>query len=173
MRFASKAECEALFGRLGFDSNGPIAGSRATRQKTFEGFYRSPLASPAYVSKVLATGQGDFTACCLWADDVLGESRNTPAHGRYRRWRRAHDEDQSLYDAPGHMFEEGESELLAEVIEMAMEIGWNALVLAKPVRPVIQISHDDWIALHARGRPSALIRRLDALGIAMKQRKLD
>jgi hypothetical protein len=130
------------------------------RLKTFEGFYRNPLTNQALVSKVLAAGQGDFSTCCLWAGDILAESRNTPAHLRYRRWRKAHGEERLLYYAPSHIFEAGERDLFAEVIEMAIEIGWDALVVA-----VIQLSHDDWIALYARGQPSALIRRLQAFGV--------
>src|ERR1700761_5540937 len=122
MRFSSRAECEALFGRLGVGRRGPIAGTWAARLKAFIGYYKSPLPTAAQVGKALARSQGDFLLCCLWADDILGDSRETPAHRRYRRWRSACGEKGPLCDAPGHMFEAGEGDLLAEVAEMALDV---------------------------------------------------
>ncbi|UPK07611.1 hypothetical protein [Bradyrhizobium sp. 170] len=178
MRFVTQSESEPFFLKLGISRSGLVPGSHsAIRLKTFDAYYQSRLSVAAQVADALATHQGNFTACLLWAHDLVWgdrslEERPPSDWAEYRRWRQTRGEKRSLRDAPGHFFDNGERDTLASVIEWAIHMGWDTLIAAKPNKAAIHLSHDDRITIYARSRPSELIARLTALGLKPTQRSL-
>ncbi|WP_315813596.1 hypothetical protein [Bradyrhizobium sp. SZCCHNR2028] len=81
----------------------------------------------------------------------------------YRRWRAAQGEPRRLYDAPGHRFEAGEVALLSELIAFALDLGWDAVLTAKPGRQLPVLSHDDRLEIHRGFGGGALVRQLIAI----------
>jgi len=178
MHFVDRSEPERLFERMGIDGRGLMPGSRSkARLKIFDVYYQNPLTVADKVSRVLASRQGDFSTCHLWVHGLPFGDRSldqTPPLGwaRYRRWREATGETRSLYEAPGHVFQKGEQEALARVIEFAILLGWDALVAAVPHKGVLDLSHDDRITIYVRSRPSGLIVGLERLGLEARKRVL-
>ncbi|MDQ0467117.1 hypothetical protein [Labrys wisconsinensis] len=178
MHFVTRSESERFFERMGIDDRGPMPGSRSdARLKIFDVYYQSRLAVADKVSRVLASRQGDFSTCHLWVHGLPFGDRSLdetppPDWARYRRWREATGETRSLYEAPGHVFQEGEQEVLARVIEFAILLGWDALIAAVPHKGVLDLSHDDRITIYARSRPSGLIVGLERLGLTARKRAL-
>jgi hypothetical protein len=178
MRFITKSESEAYFAKLGIEGRGLVPGSRsAVRLKTFDIYYRSPFAAAREVAHALAVHQGDFSACLLWACGLIFGDRSLeaappPGWSDYRHWREAHGESRSLYEAPGHVFDAGEGEMLSRIIALAIVMGWDALVAAKPGKFTIHLSHDDRISIYARSQPSGLFGALSPLGLEAKRRGL-
>lgn len=163
---------------MGIDGRMLIPGSRSeARLKIFDVHYQNPLAVADKVSRVLASHQGDFSVCHLWMHGLPFGDRSLdqappPDWARYRRWREATGETRSLHEAPGHVFQKGEQEALARVIEFAIDLGWDALVAAAPHKGVLDLSHDDRITIYGRSRPSGLIADLQRLGLEARKRAL-
>jgi hypothetical protein len=178
MRFITKPESQAYFAKLGIGEQGLVPGSRsAVRLRTFDIYYHSPLAGGREVAHALAAHQGDFSECLLWAHDLIFgdrslEAQPPPAWSEYRRWRKAERESRSLYEAPGHRFDAGERKAMCGIIELAITMGWDALIAAKPSKLIIHLSHDDRISIYARSRPSDLFDTLRSLGLEPRQRGL-
>ena len=178
MRFITKSESEAYFAKLGIEGRGLVPGSpSAVRLKTFDIYYRSPFAAAREVEHALAVHQGDFSACLLWACGLIFGDRSLeaappPGWSDYRHWREAHGESRSLYEAPGHVFDAGEGEMLSRIIALAIVMGWDALVAAKPGKFTIHLSHDDRISIYARSQPSGLFGALSPRGLEAKRRGL-
>ncbi len=84
--------------------------------------------------------------------------------GRYRRWRGANGDDRRLYDAPGHRFEAQEAAQLSRTIEFALQLGWDALIAAKPGRQLLFLSHDDRMEIHRGFEWRSLAEKLIKLG---------
>lgn len=178
MHFVPGSECKKFFKKLGVDDGELISGSRAAvRLKTFDIYYKSRLANARDVSQALASHQGNFSTCQLWAyglvfGDLSLNEPPPPDWAEYRRWRLAQGEKRSLYEAPGHVFERGEHHALTAVIQWAIYMSWDTLIASKPTKIMIYLSHDDRITILARSRPSALIADLTALGLETRQRGL-
>jgi hypothetical protein len=83
---------------------------------------------------------------------------------RYRRWRAANGENHRLYEAPGHQFEAHEVQPLSRVIEFALQLGWDALLAAKPGRQLLLFSHDDRVEVYRGFEWRWLAEKLIALG---------
>jgi hypothetical protein len=83
---------------------------------------------------------------------------------RYKRWRRATGEMRRLHDAPGHQFEPHEAEHLSQAIEFAFQLGWDALLAAKPRRQLLLFSHDDRMEIYRGSEWRRLAKKLIALG---------
>lgn len=66
--------------------------------------------------------------------------------------------------APGHRLDAGEVVPLSELIAFALELGWDALVAAKPGRQILVLSHDDRIEIYRGFAGRSLVRQLIALG---------
>jgi hypothetical protein len=79
-------------------------------------------------------------------------------------WRAANNEDRRLYEAPGHRFEPHEIGQLSKAIEFALELGWDALLTAKPGRQLLLLSHDDRLEIYRNSRGRALVAQLKTLG---------
>jgi len=95
-----------------------------------------------------------------WEEHQAGDER----WKRYRLWRAANGDGRRLYDAPGHRFEADEAEQLSNAIAFALELGWDALVTAKPRRQLLFLSHDDRLEVYRGFGAGALVRELIALG---------
>jgi hypothetical protein len=118
----------------------------------------------------ITASMGEFTeATLLFLFCVGGDVWNegTVMHerwSRYRRWRRATGEMRRLHDAPGHQFEPHEAEHLSKAIEFAFELGWDALLAAKPRRQLLLHSHDDRMEIYRGFESRLLAKKLIALG---------
>jgi hypothetical protein len=62
------------------------------------------------------------------------------------------------------MREAAEAGQLSKAIEFALELGWDALLAAKPGRQLLLLSHDDRLEIYRSSRGRALVRQSEALG---------
>jgi hypothetical protein len=180
MRFVAAEDCRSFFRRIGFDENGPVAGSRsaARLKKTFDCCYKSGAALTPLLPRLtgaLATYQGEFSECLLWAADLVWGDRSQestpPAHWlAYRRWRSAHGETRSLYEVPGYLFDASERPLLAQTIGWALRLGWDTFIATPAGASVTALSHDDRITVYARTRSVALIADFARLALDFRHR---
>lgn len=174
MRFLTTLECEGLVAQVGLDRRELLAGKRVHKLKAAaDFFYQSRMKDACRVADHLVEHLGDFTWAMLWVYGLpLGDrSREDNAPDdwrRYARWRRSAGEDRTLYEAPGQLFEQSERSKLVEVIEFAIYTGWDAIVLARPIRCVIALSHDDVIKVQSRHNLSALAQQLQKLGLSRR-----
>ncbi|MGE3143313.1 MAG: hypothetical protein AB7L65_08320 [Hyphomonadaceae bacterium] len=138
VQFISKSESAAYFHRLGIETDGLFPGSRAAaRLKSYELFYKSRLATAREVSLALADAQGDFSECVVWPFDLVWGDQSADEDASadwaaYARWREGHGEPRRLYEAPDHVAEAKEHLELARLLEMAIYLGWDTLVAARP-----------------------------------------
>ncbi len=171
MQFLPQSDAEAFFRHLGFGPKGPVAGSRtATRFRSDDLFYKSRLETAREVSQLLAHAQGDFTECVVWACDLVWGDKtrdeDPPLDWKnYKRWREQHGETRSLYQTPGHVFGSTEHAELVRLLELAIHMGWDTLIGARPSKVLIELSHNDRITIHARSRQRELISALEHLGV--------
>jgi hypothetical protein len=169
MRFISPVASEAFFRSLGIGPGGLISGSRtANRFKSDALFYKSRLPMARDVAQVLARAQGEFTECVVWAFDLVWGDRSREEHPPkdwedYARWR--HQQGETRSDAPGHVFDFSEQVSLARVLELAIYMGWDTLVGARPSKMLVELSHHDSVTIHARSRQTELISQLERLGL--------
>ena len=101
---------------------------------------------------------------CVSGDGWNESSVTDERWSRYRKWRASHDEDRRLYEAPGHQFEPNEVEHLSKAVEFALELGWDALVTAKPGRQLLFLSHDDRVEVYRGFKGGLLVGQLTGLG---------
>ena len=166
-----------FFAKLGIDRDGLIAGSRgADRYKTLEAFYKPNLVADQ-MGAFITAGQGRHTQCLVWCGDlVFGDRSLEPNPPRawldYAKWRKAMGEPRVLYDAPGHLFELQERDLLAQVVAFAIRLGWDAYVAAKPNKFVLRVCRDDYLTIYSRSTPSGLLDDLRTLGLEPKRADL-
>jgi hypothetical protein len=95
-----------------------------------------------------------------WKDDV---SASDQRRNRYKMWRGTNNEDRRLYEAPGHRFGPHQVSQLSRAIELALELGWAALLAAKPGRPLLLLWHDDRLEIYRSSKGRALVARLKTL----------
>jgi hypothetical protein len=81
------------------------------------------FSEAALIFQFCVTGDGWNEIC---ADDERWQ--------KYRRWRSANGEYRRLYGAPGHLFASNEVRQLSEALTFSFQLGWDALVTAKPGR---------------------------------------
>jgi hypothetical protein len=171
VRFISKSDAEAFFRPLEIGPGGLMPGSRAaTRFKSDDLYYRSRLNTAREVSLTLADAQGDFIECAVWPFALAWGDRSleerAPADWiTYAQWRQQHGETRPLHEAPGHLFDANDRSELARLLELAIYMGWDTLVAARPTKVLVELSHDDRITIHARSRQMALIAKLERLGV--------
>jgi len=91
-----------------------------------------------------------------WHETQISEQR----WQRYRHWRQNLGESRRLYDAPGHVASKGEAGELAKVIEFALILGWDAIVLAEPGRNRLFLSHDDRLEVYRCAKWRGLEKKL-------------
>jgi hypothetical protein len=175
MRFLDRSECEEYVSRCEVDHHEVILGSRIRKMKsaaTF--FYQSRMKEAGSVSSCLVEYIRDFSWAILWAyglpfGDRSREEDPPPDWRRYSEWRRSAGENRMLYDAPGHLFEPHEKLKLGQAIEFAIYMGWDAVLLARPLRCLITLSHDDLISVQSRHNVTALSDQLYPVGAFSEQ----
>ena len=101
---------------------------------------------------------------CVSGDGWSEENERDERWQRYRLWRVANGDQRRLYDAPGHRFERGEGDSVSQVIEFALQLGWDTLVAAKPRRQILFLSHDDRMEIYHGFQRRWLAETLIALG---------
>lgn len=133
-------------------------------------YYESGGRDHTAAANAIALSIGKFSEAtliflwCLGGDGWDEPSASTESWRRYRRWRAANNENRRLYEAPGHRFESNEIELLSRTIEFSLELGWDALVAAKPGRQLAFLSHDDRLETYRGFSGGLLVRQLTGLG---------
>jgi hypothetical protein len=131
-------------------------------------YYKSGPRDYSRAANAIAASTGKFTQVTLlflwclsggWSEETAsGQWR------RYRQWREANGEKRPLYDAPGHQFAPHEVEHLSNSLEYALQLGWDALVAAKPKRQLLLRSHDDRMEIYRGFERRLLAEELIALG---------
>ena len=101
---------------------------------------------------------------CITGDGWSEGNATDERWRRYRLWRAANGDERRLYDAPGHRFERGEGDSLSQVIEFALQLGWDALLAATPRRQLLFLSHDNRMEIYRGFERRWLAERLIALG---------
>ncbi|MBV9634101.1 MAG: hypothetical protein JOZ40_05685 [Methylobacteriaceae bacterium] len=133
-------------------------------------YYDSGPRDYSIAANAIARSSGGFSEAtliflfCIGGDGWDEHSAKDPRWIRYRRWRAANNEDRRLYEAPGHQFESHEVEQFATGIEFALELGWDALVTAKPRRQLLFLSRDDRLEIYRGFDGRVLARQLTGLG---------
>jgi hypothetical protein len=133
-------------------------------------YYESGDRDYSAAANAIAQSTGNFSeATVLFLFAVSGDGWNEHSArdqrwGRYSKWRVANNEDRRLYEAPGHRFEAHEVEQFSKAVEFALELGWDALVAAKPGRQLLVLSHDDRLEIYRGFKGRLLVRQLTGLG---------
>jgi hypothetical protein len=133
-------------------------------------YYESGERDYSGAANAVAQSTGSFSeATVLFLFAVTGDgwdehSVKDRRWSRYRKWRAANDEDRRLYEAPGHRFGPHEVEQFSKAIAFALELGWDALVAAKPGRQLLFFSHDDRLEIYRGFKGRLLVGQLTRLG---------
>ena len=105
-------------------------------------YYESGNRDYAASANAMAGSIGEFSeAALIFQFCVTGDGWNEICADderwqKYRRWRSANGEYRRLYDAPGHLFASNEVRQLSEALTFSFQLGWDALVTAKPGRQI-------------------------------------
>jgi hypothetical protein len=133
-------------------------------------YYESSNRDYSSAANAITASIGEFSeATLLFLFSVSGDgwTEGIPRNvrwGMYRQWRAANGEDRRLSDAPGHQFGPHEAAHLSKVIDFALQLGWDALVAAKPGRQLLSLSHDDRLEIYRGFEWRSLAEKLVALG---------
>ena len=133
-------------------------------------YYQSGSRDYSTAADAIARSTGKFSEAtvlflfCVSGDGWDEHSANDPRWNRYKSWRAANNEGRRLYEAPGHRFEPHEVEPFSKTIELALELGWDAFIAAKPGRQLLFLSHDDRLEIYRGFGGSLLVRQLTGLG---------
>lgn len=169
MKFLATAECADFARRIG-SKKSLLDRRRLGRMKRAIDFtYRSRLQNGGVVATEIASCLGNFTSALLWAHGLVwGDRTQEPAAPDdwigYGRWRANLGAPGGLAEFPGQLFDSTERTELAEGIEWTIYTGSDAVILPRPTRVIVHLSHDDLISIHFRSAPSGL-RILDTLGL--------
>lgn len=121
-------------------------------------------------SSTIVAALGKFTEAtlcflfCICGDGWNEELATHEGWRRYRQWRLSLGESRRLYEAPAQQFKSDEARHLSLAIAFALELGWDALLAAKPDRQLLFLSHDDRIEVYRGFSSRLLAQRLVALG---------
>lgn len=132
-------------------------------------YYRSGDRDYRDASQAIIATLGKFTQatlCFLFCVTGDGWNEDLATHEgwmRYREWRAAHGENRRLSEAPGHRFESHEAEHLSKAVAFALQLGWDALLAAKPDRRLLLLSHDDRVEVYRGSASRLLAEKLIAL----------
>jgi hypothetical protein len=105
-------------------------------------YYESGNRDYAASANAMAGSIGEFSeAALIFQFCVTGDGWNEICADderwqKYRRWRSANGEYRRLYGAPGHLFASNEVRQLSEALTFSFQLGWDALVTAKPGRQI-------------------------------------
>ena len=133
-------------------------------------YYESGHRDYSEAANAIVAAAGKFTDATLhflfcvsgdgWNDGLGADER----WDRYKRWRGANGESRRLYDAPGHRFEAHEAGHLSDTIAFALQLGWDALIAARPGRQLLFLSHDDRMEIYRGFEWRSLAEKLMKLG---------
>ncbi|MEO1322301.1 MAG: hypothetical protein AAFV59_04760 [Pseudomonadota bacterium] len=172
MDFIGNTPAKLFFKKLGIDCEGLISGSRAaTRFKTQIWVYQSPLVEAATVSEQLLDLYNGFERLVVWPHTLVWGDRSndptaTPDWKEYSQWRHKSGEAADLTDRPAHVFEKDEVELAYQALQYGFYLGWDALIGSNTSSPLIELSHNDKLTIHARQNFSTLADRFEKLGLS-------
>ena len=128
-------------------------------------YYNGGGRDYAPAANAIAESAGNFSgAMLLYLWSISGDPATDPRWNRYNSWRFAHHEPRQLYEAPGHRFGPEEAERFSNAVEFALELGWDAVITAKPGRQLLFLSHDDRLEIYHGFRGGQLVRQLTGLG---------
>ena len=133
-------------------------------------YYNSGGGDYSAATRVITASIGEFTEAtlhflfCVSGDGWSEGNEMDEQWRRYRQWRGAKGEPRRLYDAPVHLFAHDEAEQLSKALEFALQLGWDALLAAKPGRQLLLLSHDDRIEINRGFDWRSLAEKLIALG---------
>ena len=163
MRFLARDDARLLEKKLGRE----IAEHTSPKSVLY---YESGSRDYAAAANAIARSIGKFSEAtlvflyCLSGDGWDGPAASRDGWTRYRKWRTANNEERRLYEAPGHCFKPNEVERLSKAIEFSLELGWDALIAAKPGRQLAFLSHDDRLEIYRGFSNGLLVRQLTGLG---------
>ena len=161
MRFFEPVEIAHWCRKRGFtlDDTGKLLSNDELRLLDTRAFGQqaNPAGQEAEVAAACVRGLGDWDECLLWVTTwgVWPSTENWPD---YDTLRGAQGERRSLEKAPGHLFVAGESALLMKFVCTTLTNAWDAMLL--PISGNhsndhrVEISHDEWVYVFAKARPS-------------------
>lgn len=169
MRFMSKDECSSFAKRLGRSSDLLDRLKLTTMKKRLDFTYQSRLDNAEDVAGAIASLCEPFSDVLLWSHGLVwGDKTQEPDASadwsHYGAWRRTLGATGGLFDLPGQLFESGEQRELAHGVKWTLLTGSDAILIPRPTRILIHLSHDDLISVHCRSTPAAL-RNLEGLGL--------
>jgi hypothetical protein len=167
MKFLTTAECEDYARRIGPKKDLLDRRKLGTMKRGIDFTYRSRLGPP--VGTEIASCLGNFASALLWTHGLVwGDRTQEPDAPHdwicYGRWRAKLGAIAPLFELPGQLFDAAERAELAEGIEWTIYTGSDAIILPRPTRVIVHLSHDDLISVHCRSAPSGL-RTLENLGL--------
>ncbi len=114
-------------------------------RKDYANGHRSGREGAAARDLNASLGSWDECLVCITAWGVWPSGEDWP---QFYAWRGARGERRSLDVAPGHRFDSGEFDLLAELLELIMTNAWDAHILCsrngRADRLRGMICHDEW-----------------------------
>ena len=173
MEFLTPAECEEFFVRVGFDAEAVMNLRRVDKKHAANFHYQSRLGPMKRTCELIATKFPSYTtalfwtSCSPWGDGVSSEDDPYRARSEWQQitaFRKARGETRRLYDAPGHLFGTAERDAIALFAEVAIGIGWDSVLAARPNKTVIYFSHDDIVQVQSDKNLSEISEQMTKLG---------
>ncbi len=169
MKFLTPTECEDYTQRIGPKKDLLDRRKLCTMKRRIDFIYRSRLENGRPVAMEIASWLGNFESVLLWTHGLVWADRTQePDAPRdwicYGHWRAKLGAWGPLFELPGQLFDATEQGELAEGIEWTIYTGSDAIILPRPTRLIIHLSHDDLISVHCRSAPSGM-RTLESLGL--------
>ena len=169
MKFLTAIECEDYARRFGPKGDILDRQKLGRMKKKIDFTYCSRLKNTPPVAREIVSCLGDYASALLWTHDLVwGDRTQEPDAPRdwsdYGRWRARLGATAPLAELRGQLFDREERTELAEGIEWTIYTGSDAIVLTKPTRTIVHLSHDDLISIHCRSTPSGL-HALEKLGL--------
>jgi hypothetical protein len=169
MSFLTTIECEDYARRIGPKKDVLDRRKLGTLKKRIDFTYRSRLANARLVATEVVSYLGDFESALLWTHGLVWGDRtqehNAPQDWvEYGLWRAKLGATGGLFELPGQLFDPADRAKLAEGLERTIYTGSDAIVLSRPTRVIVHLSHDDLISIHCNSTPSGL-HALEKLGL--------
>ena len=161
MKFLTTIECDDYARRLGPKKNILDRRKLCTMKKRIDFTYRSRLTNGRPVATEIVSCLGNFASALLWTHGLVWGDRTQEPDAphdwvNYGHWRAKLGAAAPIFELPGQLFDPTERAQLAKGIEWTIYTGSDAIVLPRPTRIIVHLSHDDLISLHCRSTPSGL-----------------
>jgi hypothetical protein len=98
-----------------------------------------------------------------------GGVRARPQWGRLKAWRESHGAHGRVYDTPGHLLTSDERSALLPLAAMAIGIGWDCALVARPSRALVYFHHDEVLKIQSDHNVTMLAKKLEKLGFTRKE----